>query len=77
MNELPQLYFAISHGVLVNNNDNGGHYQRGKSYGMDVKLFIVAKYLNHKERLNGMQPVVTKVDAECRVAKPSVGKIES
>lgn len=34
VNELHQLYFVISHGALVNNNE--GYYQCGKSYGMDV-----------------------------------------
>jgi hypothetical protein len=71
---LPQLYFAMSHGVLV--NKNGEYYQQGKSYGMDVKLFIVAKYLDHKERLNGMQPSITKVALECHVSKKFFVKIE-
>ena len=42
MNELHQLYFASKHGGLV--NKNGGCYQSGKSYGLDVKLFVAAKY---------------------------------
>ena len=66
VNELQQLYFASRHGVLV--NDNGGYYQRGKSYGMEVKLFVAAKYLDHKERRGGLRPVVMKVAAECRFA---------
>ena len=74
MNELQQLYFASRHGVLV--NDNGGYYQRGKSYGMEVKLFVAAKYLDHKERRGGLRPVVTKVAAECRVERHFVVKIE-
>jgi hypothetical protein len=45
-NELQQLNFASRHGILVNSND--GFYQRGKSYGMDMKLFVAAKYLDHK-----------------------------
>jgi hypothetical protein len=44
--KLNQLYFAGRHGVLVNSND--GFYQRGKSYGMDTKLFVASKYLDHK-----------------------------
>jgi hypothetical protein len=36
LHELHQLYFAMSHGSFV--NKNGGYYQQGKSYGMDVKL---------------------------------------
>ena len=47
VNELHQLYFAGRHGFLVNSND--GFYQRGKSYGMETKLFVAAKYLDHKE----------------------------
>ena len=51
MNELHQLYFASSHDILV--NENGGYYQRGKSYQMNVKLFVVAKYLDHKGGMEG------------------------
>ncbi len=74
MNELHQLYFASRHGILVSNN--GGYYQRGKSYGLDTKLFVAAKYLDHKERLGGLRPVVTKVAAECHVGWDFVVKIE-
>jgi hypothetical protein len=74
VHELHQLYFAMSHGVLV--NKNGGYYQQGKSYGVDVKLFVAAKYLEHKERLNGMQPSMSKVALECCVSKKFVVKIE-
>jgi hypothetical protein len=41
VHKLHQLYFAMSHGILV--NKNGGYYQQGKSYGVDVALFVVAK----------------------------------
>jgi hypothetical protein len=41
-----------------------------------VKLFVAAKYLDHKERLGGLRPVVTKVTAECRVERHFVVKIE-
>ncbi len=58
MHELYQLYFASSHGALV--NSNGGFNQHGKSYGLDVKLFVAAKYLDHKERRGGLRPVVTR-----------------
>jgi hypothetical protein len=74
VNKLHQLYFAISHGTLVNNN--GGYYKGGKSYGMDVKLFVAAKYLNHKESLNVMQPVVSNAAVECHVCKKFDVKIE-
>jgi hypothetical protein len=60
--DLQPLYFASRHGVSI--NDNGGYYQRGKAYGSEVKLFVAAKYLDHKERCGGLQPVVTKVAAE-------------
>ena len=43
---------------------------------MEVKLFVAAKYPNHKERLGGLWPVVTKVAAECHVERHSVAKIE-
>ncbi len=56
MHELHQLYFAMSHGILV--NTNGGYHQQGISYGMDVKLIVAAKCLDHKERLNGMRPSI-------------------
>jgi hypothetical protein len=71
-NELHQLYFASHHGILVNSND--GIYQRRKSYGMDMKLFVVAKYLGHKERLGGLRPVLTKVAAEFWVGRDFVAK---
>ncbi len=41
-----------------------------------MKLFVAAKYLDHKERLGGLWPVVTKVAAECRVGLDFVVKIE-
>jgi hypothetical protein len=43
---------------------------------MDMKLFVAAKHLNHKERLGGLRPVLTKVAAECRVGRDFVAKIE-
>ena len=46
MSELQKLYFASSHGVLI--NDTGGYYQRGKTYGLEMKLFVAAKYLEDK-----------------------------
>jgi hypothetical protein len=74
VNEQHQLYFATRHDIMVNNN--GGYYQRGKSYGLEVKLFVAAKYLDHKERLGGLWPVVTKVAAECHVGWDFVVEIE-
>jgi hypothetical protein len=73
-NELHWLYFAGQHGVLVNQND--GFYQHRKSYGMETKLFVAAKYLNHKERFGGLRPVLTKVAAKCHVGRDFVAKIE-
>ena len=72
--ELHKLYFAGRHGVLVNSND--GFYQRGKSYGMETKLIVAAKYFDHKERLGGLRPVLRKVAAECQVGWDFVAKIE-
>ena len=74
VNELHELYFASRHGFLVNSND--GFYQCGKLYGMETKLFVAVKYLNHKERLGGLRPVLTKVAAECHVGWDFVTKIE-
>jgi hypothetical protein len=73
-NELHKLNFVSRHGVLVNSND--GFYQHGKSFGIDIKLFVMAKYLNHKERLVGLRPVLTKVPAECQVGRDFVAKNE-
>ena len=72
MDELQKLYFASRHGVLI--NDNRGYYQRGKTYGLEVKLFVAAKYLDHNERHGGLRPVLTKVAAECRVERSVVGR---
>ncbi len=74
MDELHKLFFAGRHGALA--NDDGGFYQRGKSYGLEVKLLVAAKYLDHKERLGGLRHVVTQVAAECRIGKDIVCKIE-
>ena len=74
VDELQQLYFASRHGVL--NKDNGGFYQSGKTYGLEVKLFVAAKYLDHKERRGGLRPVLRKVAADCRVEWNFVAKIE-
>ncbi len=43
---------------------------------MDVKLFLTAKYLNRKEKISGMRPVLTKVAVECCIVKTFVVKIE-
>ena len=44
--------------------------------GIDTKLFVAEKYLDHKERLRGLWPVLTKVTAECWVGRGFVAKIE-
>ncbi len=41
-----------------------------------MKLFVVAKYLNHKERLGGLRSFLTKVAAECQVGRDFVANIE-
>jgi hypothetical protein len=41
-----------------------------------IKLFVAAKYLDHKERLNGMRPSMSKVALECHVSKKFAVKIE-
>jgi hypothetical protein len=43
---------------------------------MGNKLFVAAKYLDHKERLGGLRPSLRRVAAECRVGKDFVAKIE-
>ena len=43
---------------------------------MEVKLFVAAKYLDHKERRGGLRPVLNKVAAECLVEWHFVAKIE-
>jgi transposase len=74
INELHRLYFADQHNVLV--NSNGGFYQRGKSYGMETKLFVAAKYLDHKEMRGELRPILSRIAAECRVGWDFVAKIE-
>jgi len=71
---LQQLYFANRHGVSI--NDKGGYYQRGKAYGLEVKLFVAAKYLDRKERRGGLRPVLNNIGAEFRVTWPFVAKIK-
>jgi hypothetical protein len=73
-NELNHQNFAARHGILMNSDD--GFYQHRKSYGMDTKLFIAARYLEHNARLGGSRPVLMEVAAECRVGKDFVAKIE-
>ncbi len=74
INELHWLYFATQHAVLV--NSNGGFYQRQKSYGMETKLFVAAKYLDHKEMRGELRPILSRIAAECRVGWDFVAKIE-
>ena len=74
MFELNHQNFAASHGVLM--NSNGGFYQHGKSYGMETKVLVATKYLEHNARLGGLRPVLTEVAAECRVGRDFVAKIE-
>ena len=57
MRELDHRHFAASHGVLM--NINGGFYQHGKSYGMDTKLRVATKYLEHNAKLGGSRPNLT------------------
>jgi hypothetical protein len=74
INEVHRLYFADKHTVLV--NSNGGFYQQGKSNAMDMKLFVAAKYLNHKEMWGGLQPILSRIAAECHVGWDFVAKSE-
>ena len=50
-------------------NSNGGFYLRGKSYGMDTKLLVATKYLEHSARLGGSRPILLEVAAECHVGR--------
>ncbi len=43
---------------------------------MGTKLFVAAKYLDHKERLGGLRPALRRVTAECQVGKDFVAKIK-
>ncbi len=72
--EVHRLYFANKHAVLV--NSNGGFYQRGKSYAMEMKLFVAAKYLDHKEMRGGVRPNLSRIAAECHGGWDFVAKIE-
>ena len=74
INEVHRLYFANKHTVLV--NSNGGFYQRGKSYAMEMKLFVAAKYLDHKEMWGGLRPILSRIAAKCRVGWDFVAKSE-
>jgi hypothetical protein len=65
--ELNHQNFAALHGVLM--NSNGGFYQHGKSYGMDTKLFVATRYLEHNATLGGSRPVLMEVAAECHVGR--------
>jgi hypothetical protein len=74
INELHQLYFANQHAILV--NSNGGFYQQAKSYGMEMKLFVASKYLDHKEMRGGLRPILSSIAAACHVGWDFVAKIE-
>ena len=41
-----------------------------------MKLFVAAKYLDHKEMQGGLRPILSRIAAECRVGRDFVGKIE-
>ena len=74
MNELHRLYFSGRHGVLE--ISNRGFYQQGRLYGMEMKLFVAAKYLDHKEMQGGLRPNLSRIAAECHVGWDFVAKIE-
>ena len=73
-NEPNHPNFTARNGVLM--NSNGGFYQHRKSYGMDTKLFVAMRYLEHNARLGGSRPVLTEVTAECRAGRDFVSNIE-
>ncbi len=43
---------------------------------METKLLVATKYLDHKEWLGGLRPVLMKIAAECHVGWDFVAKIE-
>jgi hypothetical protein len=43
---------------------------------METKLFVAAKYLDHKEMRGGLRPILSMIAAECRVGWDFVAKIE-
>ena len=71
--ELFQLKFSQEQGSSL--NSSGGFYQRGKSYGMETKLFVAATYLDCQERCNGKHLSIRKIASHCRVGKDFVIKI--
>jgi hypothetical protein len=74
INEVHRLYFANKLAVMV--NSNGEFYQRGKSYAMEMKLFVAAKFLDYKEMRGGLRPNLSRIAAECHVGWDFVAKIE-
>ena len=77
MTELHQLFVA-ERGVCT--NQNGGYYQRGKSYSLDKKMFVAATLLDEKEKAvaSGLGPYVniSHISRLCRVGWHFVKKIE-
>jgi hypothetical protein len=43
---------------------------------METKLFVAAKYLDHKEMGGGLRPNLSRIAAKCRVGWDFVAKIE-
>jgi hypothetical protein len=44
---------------------------------METKLFVAAKYLDHKEMRGGLRPrILSRIAVECRVGWDFVAKIE-
>ncbi len=69
-----QLSFARRNGVYV--NKEGGYYCRGKQYGMEKKLAIVATY-QHYQLLEGGRPNLSRIATEHKIDRKFVRKIES
>ena len=77
MYDMHRLFF-INRDIAV--NQNGGFYQRGKSYSMEIKLRVAATYLDAKEKSIdaglGPRPVISRVASECGVGWHIVDKVE-
>lgn len=57
-------------------NQNGGYYQRGKSYGIETKLRVAATYLDGAEQSPHARPNISQIARDCNVGWHFVEKIE-
>ena len=72
--ELLQLTLATQLGVSI--TQDGQFYQRGKSYPLEMMMYIAAVYVDHMEKSGGKRPVAMQVARRCHVGKDFVIKVE-